>query len=135
METKKNEATLNRPEGERIIDAPCVFVDIRHFIDQLHREEAFAKNGKNGITVFKTEGLTQVITSMQEGEEIVDNEVEGFVCIQVLKGKATLKTPSGDTTMEEKQMVTIHPHVLHSFKALSQVDILLSTIGMPRVGS
>ena len=51
MEIKKNDATLNRPEGERVLDASYVMVDIRSYVDQLHREESYSKNGKNGITV------------------------------------------------------------------------------------
>lgn len=128
MEIKKNDATLNRPEGERVLDAPYVIADISTFVEQLHGEEAYSKNGKNGITVFKSEGLTQVITSMKAGEEIIENEVEGFVSIQVLKGKAVLKIAEGDRMLEEKQLVTIHPHVVHSFKAVSDVDLLLCTI-------
>jgi quercetin dioxygenase-like cupin family protein len=128
MEIKKNDATLNRPEGERVLDAAYVMVDLRSYVDQLHREESYSKNGKNGITVFKSEGLTQVLTSMEEGEEIIENEVEGFVTIQVLKGKALLKTSEGDVTLEQNQLVTIHPHVVHSFRALSEVDLLLYTI-------
>ena len=128
MEIKKNDATLNRPEGERVIDAPYVLVEISSFIEQLHREEAYSKNGKNGITVFKSEGLTQVITSMRAGEEIIENEVEGYVSIQVLKGKASLKTSEGDSKLDEGQLVTIHPHVVHTFKAISDVDLLLCTI-------
>ncbi len=130
MEIKRNDATLNRPEGERVLDAPYVMVDIGSYVDQLHREESYAKNGKNGITIFKSEGLTEVLTSMEEGEEIIENEVEGFVTIQVLKGKAALKTAQGDVTLEEGQLVTIHPHVVHSFRAISDVDLLLYTINV-----
>ena len=128
MEIKKNDATINRPEGERIIDAPYVVVDMPAFTEQLLGEDSYSKNGKNGITVFKSEGLTQVITAMVEGEEIIENEVEGFVTIQVIKGKATLKTPGADTIISEKQFVTLHPHVVHSFKANSDLILLLTTI-------
>jgi len=40
MENKRNEATLNRPEGDRVLDAPYVFVNIPEFIRQLKSEEA-----------------------------------------------------------------------------------------------
>ena len=130
MEIKKNDATLNRPEGERVLDAPYVMVDLGSYVDQIHREESYDKNGKNGITIFKTEGLTEVLTSMKEGEEIIENEVEGFVTIQVLKGKGILKTSQGDVTMEKNQLVTIHPHVSHSFRAMSDVDVLLYTVAV-----
>ena len=43
METKRNEATLNRPEGDRVIDAPYVFMDLDQFILQLKNEESWTK--------------------------------------------------------------------------------------------
>ena len=41
MENKRNEATLNRPEGDRVLDAPYVFINIPEFIRQLKSEEAW----------------------------------------------------------------------------------------------
>ena len=32
MENKRNEATLNRPEGDRVLDAPYVFINIPEFM-------------------------------------------------------------------------------------------------------
>ena len=61
MENKRNEATLNRPEGDRVLDAPYVFVNIPEFIRQLKSEEAWQKNDRNGITVFKTGRVTTEI--------------------------------------------------------------------------
>lgn len=128
MEIKRNEATTNRPDGDRVIDAPFVFVDIPSFVNQLHREDAWSKNGRNGITVFKSNGITQVITALKEGEVANENEVEGYVTIHVIKGKANLLTTEGDVLLNESQLVTLHPHVVHSFKAKSDVVILLTTL-------
>jgi hypothetical protein len=50
MEIKRNEATLNRPEGDRVIDAPFVFLDIPEFIHQVKKEKAWKKYDRNGIT-------------------------------------------------------------------------------------
>ncbi len=128
MEIKRNEATLNRPGGDRVIDAPFVYVDIPTFIEQLHREDAWEKNGRNGITVFKSTGITQVITAMKEGETIKENEVEGYLTIQVIKGKANLQTIEGDVALKEDQLVTMHPHVVHSFTAITNVVILITNL-------
>ena len=38
MEIKTNQATKNRPEGDRVIDAPYVFIDIPGFVEQLKSE-------------------------------------------------------------------------------------------------
>lgn len=128
MEIKRNEATRNRPEGERVLDATYVLTDINAYLDQVHREESYSKNGKNAITVFKSGAFTQVLTAMMEGEEIIDNTVDGFVTIVLLKGKALFKCENGETRMEEGQMITVHPNVCHSLKALAEADLLLCTI-------
>jgi quercetin dioxygenase-like cupin family protein len=128
MEIKRNEATRNRPEGERVLDATYVLTDINSYLDQVHREESYSKNGKNAITVFKSGAFTQVLTAMMEGEEIIDNTVDGFVTVILLKGTALFKCNEGETRLEEGQMITIHPNVSHSLKALSEADLLLCTI-------
>src|SRR5690606_19743096 len=70
MEFKRNESTLNRPEGDRVLDAPYVFIDIPSYIDQVKQEKAWEKNDRNGITVYKSDRVTIVITALQAGAEI-----------------------------------------------------------------
>ena len=41
---KNIDATLNRPEGERLIDAPFVFVDLQKYVEQLKHEDSWDKN-------------------------------------------------------------------------------------------
>ena len=44
MEIKRNQATFNRPQGDRVIDASYVFIDIPAFVDQIKMEKAWEKN-------------------------------------------------------------------------------------------
>ena len=67
MEIKRNEATFNRPDGDRVLDGTYVFVDIPSYIRQIKEEKAWEKNDRNGITVFKSENITQVITVLHAG--------------------------------------------------------------------
>src|SRR4030095_5196174 len=128
MEIKRNEATVNRPEGDRVLDASFVFVDIATTIGQLKAEDAWKKNSRNGITVFKWNGVTQVITTLKGSEDIIDNEVEGYLSIHVLNGNAVFTTSEGDVIMTKDQFVTVHPHVVHSFKAVTDTVLLLTTV-------
>ena len=126
MEIKRNEATLNRPEGDRVLDAPYVFIDIPSFVDQVKQEKAWEKNDRNGITVFKSDALTIVITALQASAEIKDNAVDGLFTIQVVKGDARVTTPDGDVDMTAGQVLTFHPLVPHAILALSDAIFLLS---------
>lgn len=126
MEFKRNEATRNRPEGDRVLDAPYVFVDVPAFIDQLKEEKAWEKNDRNGITVYKTDGVTTVVTMLQADNEIASNTVDGFFNIQLLKGSARVSTPDGDIDLKEMQLICFHPQVPHTVKALADCIFLIT---------
>lgn len=127
MNVKRNEATGNRPAGNRVIDAPYVFTDIPSYIKQLKEEKAWEKSDRNAITVFKGGNITVVITALQDQAEITRNTVDGFISIQVLEGKATIRTPGGDMEVAPQQMIVFHPGITHSIKALSDSILLLTS--------
>ncbi len=130
MEIKRNEATINRPEGDRVLDAPYVFVDIPSFIEQVKQEKAWEKSDRNGITVFKSDNLTVVITALQASAEIRENSVDGLLTLQVIKGEARVTMPDGDMTMTDNQMLAIHPGLVHSVLAITDTVFLLSNYTM-----
>ena len=129
LETKFNEATLNRPKGERILDAPFVFTDIKKYSKQLREEKAWKKNDRNGITVYKTEGFTMVLTWLHKGAVIMDNALSGLISIQVLDGTIDFTVQSGKTRLEKKQIITIHPGVMHTLCAVEDTFLLIITKG------
>jgi quercetin dioxygenase-like cupin family protein len=128
MEIKRNEATLNRPEGDRVLDAPYVFMDLNDFVKQLKDEEAWDKNDRNGITIFKTDNLTTVLTCLHKEAAINDNTVDGLFQVQVLSGKIRVSTNDGDVDMKDGEMITLHPNVPHSLLALKKSTLLMQTI-------
>lgn len=126
MEIKRNEATNNRPEGNRAIDGTYIFVDIPSFVNQLIQEKAWEKNDRNGITVFKSTNITMVITALQAGAAIRNNSVNGFITLQILEGNTRITTNDGDIDAVKNQLITFHPQVHHSVEALSDSIILLT---------
>jgi quercetin dioxygenase-like cupin family protein len=128
MEMKRNEATLNRPEGDRVIDAPYVFMDLGQFIKQLKNEGTWDKNDRNGITIFKTENLTTVLTCLHKDALIKDNSVDGLLQVQVVGGRVRITTADGDIDMEEGQIIVFHPGIRHTIEALKKSSLLLQTI-------
>src|SRR5215470_4726916 len=128
MEMKRNEATLNRPGGDRVIDASYVFMDLDHFIKQIKTEGAWEKNDRNGITIFKTENVTIVLTCLHKDALIKDNSVEGIFQVQVLSGLVRITTADGDIDMEEGKMIVFHPGIRHNIEALKKSSLLLQTI-------
>jgi len=126
MENRRNEATLNRPEGDRVLDAPYVFVNIPEFIRQLKSEEAWQKNDRNGITVFKTGRVTTVLTCLHAKAILKNNLVDGIFTVHVLEGIIRVKTPDGDVDMQANQIMALHQLVDHSIEAMMDSVILFT---------
>ena len=128
MEIKRNDATLLRPEGDRVLDAPYVFMNFDEFRKQVKDEEAWKKRDRNGITIFKTDNLTTVLTCLHKDASIKKNTVDGLFQVQVLEGKIRISTDDGDSEMKEGEMMVFHPNVRHSINALKKSTLLLQTI-------
>jgi hypothetical protein len=126
MESKRNEATQNRPEGDRVLDAPYVFINVPEHIKQLKKEDAWQKNDRNGITVFKTDRLTIVLTCLHAKAVLKDNLVDGIFTIQVIDGVVRVTSPDGDVDMLANQVMTFHQLVDHSIEALTDAVVLLT---------
>lgn len=126
METKFNEATVNRPEGDRIIDAPFVLIDLEKFSKQIKSEPGWEKNDKNSITVFKTDGFTIILTWLHK-DAIVNNTLSnGLFTIQVLEGEITVSIEASIIPLGKNQLITIHPSVMYSMDAKKDSLILIS---------
>ena len=125
METKYNEATLNRPEGERLLDASVLMMDFEKYISQLKNENAWEKNDRNGITVYKTNGMTIVLTCLHKNAAIEDNTVNGVLTIQVLDGTIEFIKDDHSQVLKKNQAVAIHPRIQHSIRAKKESAILL----------
>lgn len=126
MDIKYNEATLNRPAGDRVIDAPFVFIDLKKYTLQLKEESAWKKNDRNSITVHKTDGLTIVLTLLHNGAIIKDNAVDGHLTIHVLEGIVDFTIETGTIRIEDKQIITLHPGVLHTIQSLGNTLLLIT---------
>jgi len=125
MQAKHNEATLNRPKGDRVIDAPFVQIDVEKYNRQLKKEPAWEKSDRNSITVFKTIGVTMVITRLHKNASM-NNSVEGLLTIQVIEGSIECMVGTKDTIVEKNQLITLHPGVVHTIKAKEDSLLLLT---------
>ena len=126
MENKRNEATLSRPEGDRVIDAPYVFINTPEFIQQLMEEEAWQKNDRNAITVYKTSNMTMVLVCLHAKAVLKDNLVDGIFTIQVVEGIIKVSIPDGSVDMLPHQVIAFHQLVDHTVEALTDCVLLLT---------
>ncbi len=130
MPVKINDATLNRPEGNRIIDAPAVAINLEKFISQLKEEKAWEKNDRNAITVFKTDGLTMVLSALHKDAAMDDLTVEGLLVVQVIEGAINIDAENDSVQLGEKQIFVLHPDSKQNITAVADTVLLLQHISI-----
>ena len=123
---KMNEATVLRPMGNRIIDAPLVSLDLNSFIEQIKKEKKWKETDRNAITVFKTDGLRIVLIAMRKGAEMAKHTADGLISVQVLEGKMLLKTDEQSVKLGKGQMLALHEGISHSLLAKKKTIFLLT---------
>jgi quercetin dioxygenase-like cupin family protein len=124
---KSNEATHNRPQGDRVLDAPYVMAYLDERIDQLKREDAWKKGDRNGITLVKNEKMTIVLTCLRKDAKIRDSQLDGILTIEVLEGKITLTTEADRLEIKERGLITLRANISHSILALKKTTLLLTS--------
>ena len=92
MGEKSNEATTLRPEGNRIVDAPLVTIDLRSFTKQIKDEKTWKDSDRNAITVFKTDGFRIVLIALHKNAEMKKYIADGMNSVQVLEGQILFTT-------------------------------------------
>jgi mannose-6-phosphate isomerase-like protein (cupin superfamily) len=128
-QNKRIEATSIRPDGNRLLYAPLVEMNINKFIKQLKREEAWEKDKHNTITIYKSESTTIVLRGMHKKSIRKSGKVNSDATIHVLKGQ--IKIFAGDHTVKLKkgQMLGISANTEHSVEAVRDSFYLLTVIG------
>lgn len=127
MEPKYNNATHNRPEGDRVLDASYVLADLYKYSEQLKEEKAGEKNDRNGITIFKSGKQTIVLSLFKKGAEAAGNAVKGTTTIQVMEGSISLIMDTSTAEMNEPSLAVVHEEKLYSIRAKEECLLLITT--------
>lgn len=128
MEEKYNEATHNRPEGDRPINAPVLIADLPDLIKQLKKEKAWDKNDRNAITVFKSEKMRIILVAMHKKAEMTTEHPENIFSVQVLEGKLKLDSAADKTEVKEEQLFVLHANIPYKIEALKKSVFLLTVV-------
>ena len=128
MEEKFNESTINRPEGDRLLDAPFVIADLNAYIKQITEEDAWFKNDRNAITLFKGEHITVVLIALHEAAQIQPPAPSaGVGVLQLLSGELSVEIEGQSFTLTRNQLVSFHEQ-LQYYIAAKEESILLLTM-------
>ena len=123
---KSNKSTTQRPQGNRIMDAQLVTIDLPFFIKQLKSEKLWKKSDRNSITVFKSTGICIVLMALHKGAEMAKHTTEGLISVQMLKGEIKFRTNDQSVKLRKGHILTLYGGVPHSLQAKRTTIILLT---------
>ena len=123
---KSNEATQLRPEGDRILDAELVEMDLSNFRKQIKQEQSWINGDRNAITLFKTDALRIVMIALHEGAEMKTHTAPGIISVQLLEGNISFRTAKQSSELTEGQMLALHAGIAHSVFANKESLFLLT---------
>lgn len=126
MKEKNNEATTQRPNGERTVDAEMVVIDLPQFIKQIKQESTWKESDRNAITVFKTNGLRIVLIALHKSAEMTRHIAKGTISVQVLEGRLQFNTDLQSIELNKGQMLALHERIPHSVLAIRESVFLLT---------
>ena len=126
MEIKSNDSTPQRPEGDRVLDAPLVEMDLPKLIAQIKAETTWADSDRNSITIFKSETMRIVLMGLHENAELKAHKANGVISVHVLEGKINFLTDQQTSLIEKGHMIALHENITHSVLALTETFFLLT---------
>lgn len=125
-EIKHNSSTPLRPEGERLLDADMVLMDLESFKKQIKLEKAFLDGERNAITLFKSDQLRVILIALHKGAEMKTHTAPGTISVQVLEGFIEFTTPQRTVELAAGQMLALHKEIPHSVLAKEESTFLLT---------
>lgn len=123
---KSNDATSQRPDGDRILYAPLVEMDLNKFIEQIKSETTWAESDRNSVAIFKSDTLRIVIIGLHENAELKPHKANGVISVQVLEGKIEFTAEQQTTQIEKGRMIALQENITHSVRALTDSFFLLT---------
>ena len=121
-----NKATQLRPEGDRLLDAQMIVMDLHSARKQIKDEKAWKEGDRNAITLFKSNGMRLVLIALHAGAEMKPHTAPGIISVQVLEGKITFQTELQSARLVEGQVLTLHERISHSVLAEEDSTFLLT---------
>lgn len=123
---KANDATPQRPKGDRILDASQVEIHLPQYLHQLKSETAWVNSDRNSITVFKSDVMRIVLIGLKQNAELKPHRAPGIISVQVLEGDIEFTAQEQHTRLLPGQMIVLHENIIHQVRAMKESCFLLT---------
>jgi quercetin dioxygenase-like cupin family protein len=130
MEDKSNDATPQRPQGDRILNAELVEMDLNKSIIQIKEETSWQASDRNSITLFKSDSIRIVLLGLHKNAELKTHQAKGIINVQVLEGRIDFITEKKSVSLEKGQLIALQANIPHSVIAITEAFFML-TIAIP----
>lgn len=125
-EVKFNNPTDLRPEGERILNAPLVHMDLNEFAKTIKNEKTWKEKDRNAMTIYKTDGMRMVLIALHKGAILERHTANGIISVQVLDGEINFSTDDQTVNLKEGQAIALHKMIYHEVTAVKESVFLLT---------
>lgn len=119
-------ATPQRPEGYRVVDAVLTEIDLDKFIEDLKNESTWNDSDRNSITVHKSDNFVMVLIGLHKAAEMKPHNAKGILSLQVLQGRIRFVIEQKNTEMKKGSIVVLHENIFHSITAEEESFLLLT---------
>lgn len=126
MEQKSNDATPLRPQGERILNASLVQMDLNKFIEEIKNEKTWQASGHNAMTLYKSEAMRIVLIGLHKNAELKTHTANGIISVQVIQGKIKFEAEGKTEILAPGQMIALQPNLPHAVLGEEESFFLLT---------
>ncbi len=126
MKEKSNEATPQRPQGDRVLNSSLVEMDLTKFIEQIKNEPNWKNNTHNTITIFKSDAMRVVLIALHKNALLKPHATNATISVQVLEGSIKFITDEKTVVLHKSQMIALQPNITHSIEAHEESVFLLT---------
>jgi len=123
---KYNEATIQRPNGHRVIDGLIVNIDLPILVEQIRKEKAWECSDRNAVTIFKSNRMRIVLIALHKGAQMLEHKTDDIISLQILDGQVQFNTIKQSAVLNKGQMITLHEGIPHSLLAIEETVFLLT---------
>lgn len=114
-------SSINRP-----LAGPMLTFDLAQQLDEVRREDAFARSGRAARTLAKAGRFRLVLIAMAEGNVIHTHQADSPLTIHLLEGDITYRAEDGEHELSEGQVLFFSAGDAHDITARRQSALLLT---------
>ncbi|MCO5259625.1 MAG: cupin domain-containing protein [Crocinitomicaceae bacterium] len=126
MESKSNNSTPQRPDGERALNANFIQMDLNKYMEQIKSEAKWETGEMNSITLFKSEAMRIVLIGLHKDAVLKTHTAKATISVQVVEGNIQFQAADAVAHLTKGQMITLQPNIPHGAIANEESFFLLT---------